>query len=79
MFEPMSLIEGYLKEFIERLTKIEEAQKKNPRVKDEERRKEEEKARVALERNKEFESFTENFKEKNGVKAEVIAENPKGR
>ncbi len=79
MFEPMSLIEGYLKEFIERLTKIEEAQKKNPRVKDEERRKEEEKARVALERNKEFESFTENFEEKNGVKAEVIAENPKGR
>jgi hypothetical protein len=79
MFEPMSLIEGYLKEFIERLTKIEEAQKKNPRVKDEERRKEEEKARVALEPNKEFESFTENFEEKNGVKAEVIAENPKGR
>uniref|UniRef100_A0A2N9F6B7 Uncharacterized protein n=1 Tax=Fagus sylvatica TaxID=28930 RepID=A0A2N9F6B7_FAGSY len=64
MFEPMSLIEGYLKEFIERLTKIEEAQKKNPRVKDEERRKEEEKARVALERNKEFESFTENFEGK---------------
>jgi hypothetical protein len=36
MSESMSLVEEYYKEFTERLTKIEEAQKKNHRVEDEE-------------------------------------------
>ena len=58
-----TVIEGYLKEFAERLTKIEEAQKKNSRTEDEERRNEEDKAKAAFERNKELETFTENFKE----------------
>ena len=62
MFE--SVIEGYLREFSERLTKIEEAQKKNSRTKDEERRNEEEKVKAAIERSKEFKAFTESFKEK---------------
>jgi hypothetical protein len=61
MFE--SVIERYLKEFTERLTKIEEAQKKNFLTEDEERRNEEEKAKAAFKRNKEFESFTKSFKE----------------
>ena len=59
-----SIIEGYLREFSERLTKIEEAQKKNSRTDDEERRNEEEKAKAAIECSKEFEAFTESFKEK---------------
>ena len=59
-----TVIEGYLKEFAERLAKIEEAQKKNSRTEDEERRNEEDKAKAAFERNKELETFTENFKEK---------------
>jgi hypothetical protein len=58
-----SIIEGYLREFSERLAKIEEAQK-NSRIENEERRNEEGKAKVAIERNKEFEAFTESFKEK---------------
>ena len=53
MSESMSLVEEYYKEFSERLTKIEEAQKKNHRVEDEEQRNEEEKAKAAFERNKE--------------------------
>jgi hypothetical protein len=59
-----SVIKGYLKEFAERLAKIEEAQKKNSQIEDEERRNEEEKAKAAFKLNKEFKSFTENFKEK---------------
>ncbi len=58
-----SIIEGYLREFSERLAKIEEAQK-NSWIENEERRNEEGKAKVAIERNKEFEAFTESFKEK---------------
>uniref|UniRef100_A0A2N9EGD3 RNase H type-1 domain-containing protein n=1 Tax=Fagus sylvatica TaxID=28930 RepID=A0A2N9EGD3_FAGSY len=58
-----SVIEGYLREFFERLTKIEEAQKRNSRMEDEERRNEEEKAKAVIERNKEFiESFKEKMK-----------------
>ena len=57
-------IEGYLREFSERLAKIEEAQKRNSWTEDEERRNEEEKAKAAIERNKKFETFTESFKEK---------------
>jgi hypothetical protein len=34
--ESMSLVEGYLKEFVKRLTKIKEAQNKGPRGEDEE-------------------------------------------
>ena len=48
MFE--SVIEGYLREFFERYAKIEEAQKKNFQVEDEEQRNEEEKVKVATER-----------------------------
>ena len=59
-----SITEGYLKELAKTLTKIEEAQKKNPWIEDEEQRNEEEKEKSAFERNKEFESFTKNFKEK---------------
>ncbi len=59
-----SIIEGYLREFSKRLAKIEEAQKKNSRTKDEERRNEEEKAKATIERSKEFKVFTESFKEK---------------
>ena len=58
-----SVIKGYLREFSERLAKIEEAQK-NSGIENEERRNEEGKAKVAIERNKEFEAFTESFKEK---------------
>ena len=61
--ESMSLVEGYLKEFVKRLTKIKEAQNKGPRGEDEEWWNEEERAKAVLERNKEFESFTENFRE----------------
>ena len=43
-----SVIEGYLREFSERLAKIEEAQKRNSRVEDEERKDEEEKAKAAI-------------------------------
>uniref|UniRef100_A0A2N9HWY3 Retrotransposon gag domain-containing protein n=1 Tax=Fagus sylvatica TaxID=28930 RepID=A0A2N9HWY3_FAGSY len=56
MFE--SVIKGYLREFSKRLTKIEEAQKKNSRIEDEERRNEEEKSKAAIERSKEFKVFT---------------------
>jgi hypothetical protein len=58
-----SVIERYLKEFNERLAKIEEAQKKNSRTEDEERRNKEKKAK-AIEGSKEFEAFTKSFKEK---------------
>ena len=46
MFE--SVIEGYLREYSERLAKIEEAQKKSSRAEDEERRNEEEKVKAAI-------------------------------
>jgi hypothetical protein len=59
-----STIEGYLRVFFERLAKIDEEQKRNSRTEDEERRNEEEKAKAIIERNKEFEAFTESFKEK---------------
>jgi hypothetical protein len=52
MSESISLIKKYLKEFANRLTKIEEAQKKGSRREDEERRNEEERAKVALKRTK---------------------------
>jgi hypothetical protein len=58
------VIKGYLKEFAERITKIEETQKKNSRTQDDEQRKEEEKAKAAFEHNKEFETFTASFKAK---------------
>ena len=59
-----SVIEGYLREFSERLAKIEEAQKKNSQIKDEEWRNEEEMAKATIERSKKFEAFTESFKKK---------------
>uniref|UniRef100_A0A2N9IKX1 Uncharacterized protein n=1 Tax=Fagus sylvatica TaxID=28930 RepID=A0A2N9IKX1_FAGSY len=70
MFE--SVIEGYLKEFAERPAKIEEAQNKNSRTEDEERRNEEEKAKAAFERNKEFEAFIESFKEKMDIMQKAL-------
>jgi hypothetical protein len=73
-----SVIEGYLREFSERLTKIEEAQKKNSRTEDEERRNEEEKAKAAIERNKEFEAFTESFKEKMELMQKGTPKDPRG-
>jgi hypothetical protein len=75
MFE--SVIERYLKEFAERLTKIEDAQKKNFLTEDEERRNEEEKAKAAFKRNKEFESFTKSFKE-DGAYAKSAPKDPRG-
>ena len=73
-----SVIKVYLKEFAERLTKIQEAQKKNPRTEDEERRNEEEKAKAAFECNKEFESFTENFREKMKLMQKVLHKTERG-
>ena len=53
-----------LKEFTDRLTKIEEAQKRGLWREDEEGRNEKERAKATLECDNELESFTENFKEK---------------
>jgi hypothetical protein len=67
-----SVIKGYLREFSKRLTKIEEAQKKNSRIEDEERRNEEEKSKAAIERSKEFKVFTKSFKEKMEFKQKAL-------
>jgi hypothetical protein len=49
-----SVIEGYLREFSERLAKIEEAQKRNSRVEDEERKDEEENERTRKRRKRKY-------------------------
>ena len=52
MSESISLVKKYLKEFANRLTKIEEAQKKGSQREDEEWRNEEERVKVSLKRTK---------------------------